>query len=109
MRSLRGLLENAAGVLEKCAATCGERHPTPVPGKERHIELVFETADFPAEMRLWHPEPRSGACEAQLFGDCDAWAHRPLVPTVSGMGAAHDRPGDASLGKADGTVLASCG
>jgi hypothetical protein len=30
MRSFRGLLENAAGVLEKCSVTCGERHPTPV-------------------------------------------------------------------------------
>jgi hypothetical protein len=39
--------------------------------KERHIELVFETADFPAEMRLCHPKPRRSACEAQLLGDRD--------------------------------------
>ena len=51
MRSFRGLLENAAGVLEKCAATCGERHPAPVACKERHIQLAFETADFAAEMQ----------------------------------------------------------
>lgn len=30
MRSFRGLLENAAGLLEKCAVTYGERHPAPV-------------------------------------------------------------------------------
>ena len=71
MRSFRGLLENAAGVLEKCAAACGERHPAPVACKERHIELVFETTDSPAEIRLCRPKPRGSAREAQLFRNRD--------------------------------------
>jgi hypothetical protein len=71
MRSFRGLLENAAGVLEKCTATCGEHHPPPVACKERHIELVFETADFPTEMRLCDSKPRGSAREAQLFRNRD--------------------------------------
>jgi hypothetical protein len=86
MRSFRGLLENAAGVLEKCAVTCGERHPAPVACKERQGEFLFETADFAAEMRLCHPKPRGSARECQLFRNSDeelemAITHAPASHT----------------------------
>lgn len=68
---LRGVREDAVGPLEECRATCGERHLPPVADEERHIELIFETADFPAEMRLCHPKPRGSPGEAQLFRDRD--------------------------------------
>jgi len=87
---LRGIRADAVGLLEEGAAPCGERHPPPVAGKERHIELVFETADFPAETRLCHPKPRSSACEAQLFRDRNEepemavfHARRPLMRMTS--------------------------
>ena len=117
MYGLRRIREDAVGLLEECAAACGERHPPPVACKERYVELVFETADFPAEMRLCHPKPRGSACEAQLFRDRDeelemaifhvpallyglrlnyagkkSWTHRPSVPTISVKGTAYDRP-----------------
>lgn len=41
MYRLRGISEDAAGLLEECAATRGERHPPPVACKERHIELAL--------------------------------------------------------------------
>lgn len=49
----------------------GERHPAPVACKERHIELVSETTDSSAEMRLRHPKPCGSAREAQLFRNRD--------------------------------------
>jgi len=102
MYSFRGLLENAAGVLEKCAGTSGARDPAPVACKERHIQLVFETADLAAEIQSCQAKTRDGARTVRSLGRIDRFVYDPVR-------TAHDRSTNASHGGPNGMVLAACG
>jgi hypothetical protein len=66
-----GRTENQPGATEQFLPSLSQVDPAFFPQEQIHAKLAFERANLGAQRRLGNVKPGRGACEIELFGDCN--------------------------------------